>query len=76
MTTRAFSCTAMAVLLLGATCGTMAGAEKERKAATAAIKDGKGQNAGQAKFIATKGGVQMSVTVTNLSPGVHAIHIH
>jgi Cu-Zn family superoxide dismutase len=32
--------------------------------------------AGQAKFTATKGGVQMSVTVTNLSPGVHAIHIH
>jgi hypothetical protein len=36
----------MAVLLLGAACGTMASAEKERKTATAGIKDGKGQNAG------------------------------
>jgi superoxide dismutase, Cu-Zn family len=76
MNNQTFSCAAMALLLLGATCGTMASAEKERKTATAGIKDGKGQNAGQAKFTATKGGVQMSVTVTNLSPGVHAIHIH
>ena len=76
MNKRTFSCAAMALLLLGATCGTMASAEKERKTATAGIKDGKGQNAGQAKFTATKSGVQMSVTVTNLSPGVHAIHIH
>ena len=76
MTTRTFSCAAMAVLLLGAACGTMASAEKERKTATAEIKDGKGQNAGQAKFKTTRDGVQMSVTVTNLSPGVHAIHIH
>ena len=76
MTTRVFSCTAMAVLLLGATCGTLASAEKERKTATAGIKDGKGQSVGQAKFTAPKGGVQMSVTVANLSPGVHAIHIH
>ena len=76
MTTRAFSCTAMAVLLLGAACGTLASAEKERKTATAGIKDGKGQSVGQAEFTATKGGVQMSVKVANLSPGVHAIHIH
>ena len=46
MTVRTFSCTAMAVLLLGAACGTIASAEKERKTATAGIKDGKGQNAG------------------------------
>ena len=76
MNNQTFSCAAMALLLLGATCGTMASAEKERKTATAGIKDGTGQNSGQAKFAATKGGVQMSVTVTNLSPGVHAIHIH
>lgn len=76
MTIRTFSCAAAAVLLLGAACGTMAGAEKERKTATAGIKDGKGQNVGQAKFAATEGGVQISVTVSNLSPGVHAIHIH
>ena len=76
MTTRTFSFAAMAVLLLGAACGTMASAEKERKKATAGIKDGKDQNAGQARFTETRGGVRMAVTVTNLSPGVHAIHIH
>jgi Cu-Zn family superoxide dismutase len=76
MTIRTFSCAAMAVLLLGAICGTMSSAEKERKTATAAIHDAKGQSVGQAKFTATKGGVQMSATVANLSPGIHAIHIH
>ena len=76
MTTRVLYCTAMAVLLFGATCGILTSAEKERKTATAGIKDGKGQSVGQAKFAARNGGVQMSVTVANLSPGVHAIHIH
>lgn len=76
MTTRMSSCAAMAVLLLGAACGTMLSAEKERKAATAEIKDAKGQNVGHAKFKAAGGGVEMSVTVMDLSPGVHAIHIH
>lgn len=76
MTTRMFSCTAMTVLLLLAACGAMAGAERERKTATAEIKDGKGQNVGHAKFKASRGGVEMSVTVMNLSTGVHAIHIH
>jgi len=65
----------MTVLLLGATCA-MPGAEKERKTATAAIKDAKGQSVGQAKFRAVGGGVEMSATVEHLSPGVHAIHIH
>jgi len=76
MTTRMSCCAAMAVLLLGAACGTVLSAEKERKTATAAIKDGKGQDVGQAKFKAAGGGVEMSVKVMNLSPGVHAIHIH
>ncbi len=75
MTTRTFSGIAMTVLLLSA-CGTMAGAEKARGTATAQIKDIKGQNVGQAKLRATKGGVEISVTVMNLSPGIHAIHIH
>jgi len=75
MTTRTFSCAAMAVLLLGATWATP-GAAQERKTATATIQDGKGQSVGQAKLTATTSGVEMSVTVENLSPGVHAIHIH
>ena len=37
MTKQTLSCAAMALLLLGATCGTMASAEKERKTATAGV---------------------------------------
>ena len=64
------------MLLLGATCGALASAEEERKTMTAGIKDGKGQSVGQAKFTATTGGVQMSVSVENLSPRLHAVHVH
>ncbi len=76
MTTRILTLTALALLLLLGASGTTASADAERKTATAKIQDAKGQDIGQAKFKATKGGVDMSVTVTNLSPGVHAIHIH
>jgi len=76
LTKRMFSSTAMAGLLLVAACGAMVGAEKERQSATAEIKDGKDQVVGQAKFKAAGAGVEMSVKLTNLSPGVHAIHLH
>lgn len=76
MTTRRFFSAAVAVPLLLAACGVMAGADSARKTATADIKDGNGQNVGAAKFKAVKSGVEMSVKVMNLSPGVHAIHIH
>ena len=76
MTTRRFSSAASAMLLLLAACCAMAGADKPRKTATADLKDTKGQNVGVARFTATKGGVVMSAKVMNLSPGVHAIHIH
>ena len=56
--------------------GTMAGAEQVRKAAKAQIKDAKGQVVGTASFKAAKGGVALSVKAMNLSPGVHAIHVH
>lgn len=75
MTTRRFRFAAAAALLL-AVCGALAGADSPRKTATADIKDGKGQKVGAATFKATKSGVQMSVKVMNLSPGVHALHIH
>src|SRR5512138_1657603 len=74
MTTGKFSCLALAVLL--GVCGTLTGAEKARTTATAQLKDAKGKDVGQARFRANKGGVEMRVTVMNLSPGVHAIHIH
>lgn len=74
MTTARSSCLAVIVLL--GVHGILGGAQKTRTTATAQLKDAKGQNVGQAKFMATKGGVEMTVTVMNLSPGVHAIHIH
>ncbi len=74
MTMGRFSFIATTALLYA--CGALAGAEKPRTTATAQIKDAKGQNVGQAKFRATKLGVEMSATVMNLPPGVHAIHIH
>jgi len=76
MTIRAFLSTATAAAMLAAACGTMAGAVKGRKKATAEIKDAKGQKVGAAKFKETSGGVLMSVKVLNLSPGARAIHIH
>jgi superoxide dismutase, Cu-Zn family len=76
MTSRRFFSAAVAVLLLLVACGAMAGADKVRKTASADIKDGKGQNVGVVKFAAAKSGVVMSVKVMNLTPGVHAIHIH
>jgi Cu-Zn family superoxide dismutase len=76
MSKRKICCAAMTVLMLGAACATMAGADKARKTATADIKDAKGQTVGQVKFKAVKGGVAMSATVMNLAPGVHAIHVH
>jgi superoxide dismutase, Cu-Zn family len=76
MTTRRYSSAAVAMLLFLAACGAMAGADSARKTATADIKDVKGQNVGVAKFKTTKSGVELSVKVMHLSPGVHAIHIH
>ena len=49
---------------------------KGRTAAEAVINDAKGQKVGDAKFKEGKNSVEMSVTVMNLSPGVHAIHVH
>jgi superoxide dismutase, Cu-Zn family len=76
MTIRNVLSAVLPALALVAAGGTLAGAEKGRKAATAVIKDAKGQTVGSAKFKQTAGGVSMSVKVMNLSPGVRAIHIH
>jgi Cu-Zn family superoxide dismutase len=68
------SLTVMAALLLAA--GTLSAAEAGRKSATAELKDAKGQTVGQAKFKEGKNAVQLSVKVTNLPAGQHAIHVH
>ena len=65
--------TVTAALLL---VGTLSAAQTDRKAATAELKDAKGQTVGQAKFKEGKNAVLLSVRVTNLTPGPHAIHVH
>jgi len=44
--------------------------------ARADLKDGAGKSVGSASLRQTKGGVLISVQVKDLSPGLHAIHIH
>jgi Cu-Zn family superoxide dismutase len=65
--------TVMAALLLA---GTLSAAEAGRKSATAELKDAKGQTVGEAKFKQGQNTVSLSVKVTNLAPGPHAIHVH
>jgi Cu-Zn family superoxide dismutase len=73
MTTRSIlaATTALALSAL-----TLAGAQGDRKAATAEVKDAQGKVVATAKFKGVKGGVQLSVKATGLPAGVHAIHIH
>lgn len=73
MTTRSIlaATTALALSAL-----TLAGAQGDRKAATAEVKDAQGKVVATAKFKEVKGGVQLSVKATGLPAGVHAIHVH
>ncbi len=44
--------------------------------ATAELKDANGKMLGTATFVQEKDGVQVSVNVSGLTPGKHAMHIH
>lgn len=44
--------------------------------ASAELKDAKGKSVGMARFREAQGGVVVSVEVTGLSPGLHAVHVH
>lgn len=46
------------------------------KAAHADIANAQGAKVGTAKISSTSGGVKITVTVSNLTPGEHGIHIH
>jgi Cu-Zn family superoxide dismutase len=64
------------VLLIGVILSaTVAFAQKATKA-HANLVDAKGNKVGTATLTPAGKGVKISVTVTNLPPGVHAIHIH
>jgi len=64
------------VLLIGVILSaTVAFAQKATKA-HANLVDSKGNNVGTATLTPAGKGVKISVTVMNLPPGVHAIHVH
>jgi len=64
------------VLLIGVILSaTVAFAQKATKA-HANLVDGKGNKVGTATLTPAGKGVKISVTVMNLPPGVHAIHVH
>src|ERR1700676_1233665 len=64
------------VLLIGAVLSaTVAFAQKATKA-HANLVDAKGNKVGTATLTPAGKGVKISVTVMNLPPGVHAIHVH
>jgi Cu-Zn family superoxide dismutase len=44
--------------------------------ASAELKDAKGRSIGTARLREAQGGVVVSVAVTGMSPGLHAIHVH
>ncbi len=60
-------------LLCFAAVGTASAATKS---AHADLVDSKGATVGHAKITAAAGGVKIAVTVMNLTPGDHGIHIH
>ena len=50
--------------------------ESKAPAAKATLVNGQGQNVGEAEFTQTPSGVLIDLTLENMDPGVHAIHIH
>jgi superoxide dismutase, Cu-Zn family len=57
-------------------CAAAAFGQSAPKSAHADIVNAKGEKIGTAKLTAGKGGVKIQVTVAQLAPGTHAIHIH
>ena len=66
---------ALGVVLVLAICLAGCG-ESAPLTAKATLKDPKGQKVGEAKLTETPKGVKIQLTVENLTPGVHAFHIH
>lgn len=57
-------------------CAASAFGQSAPKSAHVDIVNAKGEKIGTAELKAVKGGVQIQVTVAQLPPGTHAIHIH
>ena len=52
------------------------GAARASPGATAQLKDGAGKPIGTATFSPVAGGVELTVKVTDLTPGPHGLHVH
>jgi superoxide dismutase, Cu-Zn family len=63
------------VFLFAGAAGTAVAGSKEMKA-KADIKDAKGKTIGTARLTEVKGGVQVALKVTGLTPGKHGLHFH
>jgi superoxide dismutase, Cu-Zn family len=74
MTNPRHTTTLVAALLLAI--ATQAGAEKPAHAARAALVDADGKHVGKASLRETKDGLLMTVEVSGLPPGLHAVHVH
>lgn len=57
-------------------CSSVAFGQEAPKSAHADIVNAQGQNVGTAKILPAKNGVKIEVSVSQLSPGKHGIHIH
>jgi Cu-Zn family superoxide dismutase len=64
------------VLLPAFLCTTAVFGQSAPKSAHADIVNAKGQKIGTAKILAAKQGVKIEVSVSQLPPGTHGIHIH
>jgi Cu-Zn family superoxide dismutase len=64
------------VLLPALFCSTVAFGQGASKSAHADIVNAQGQNIGTAKIVPAKQGVKIEVSVSQLPPGKHGIHIH
>ena len=64
----------MAAIVL--TAGSMVQAQNTPKTVTVQMETSAGQDGGKATLVGSKDGVKIETEFKNLSPGVHAIHIH
>ena len=65
-----------AILMLALGAAAVAGAAEKGKTAYTTLIDGTGKSVGTATFVEKKGGVEVKVKVSGLSPGKHGFHLH